>query len=536
MHDFVSIFQEYEVAMGFSRRQFLTKVGAAGGYSAAFTMMQSLGLMPIADSVAQTPIKVDGKGTKVVILGGGIAGLVSAYELRKLGYECVVLEARGRVGGRNWTIRRGTEVEFTDGTKQSCQFDEGHYFNAGPARLPSIHKNMLGYCRELHVPLEVEVNTSRSARMQANMLNGGKAVEQREVVNDTRGHVSELLAKCVSKGQLDEDITAGDREQMLAFLRKYGDLTPDYKFKGTERSGYKVFPGAGNVTSVERDPLPMEELLSADLWEGMLAEDIIDWQATMFQPVGGMDRIPMAFEASLGTIIRHNADVQEVEQGEQGVRVAYKNTRTGKTETVNADYSICAMPLTVLAKTKNNFSPEVKAAIAASSYDSAYKVAWEAPRFWEQDFNVYGGLSYLKQDVEIVWYPSWGMFSPRGVLVSGYGVENGTAFGALPSTQAKLDASRRAVELLHPGCGEKLGNPVYVNWGHIPYNLGAWISGFGRKEQTDYEKLVQPDGRVYFAGDHTSHLVGWQEGAALSAIRATNMIGSRVSEGKSNAA
>lgn len=522
--------------MALSRRQFLTRVGAAGGYSAAFTMMQSLGLMPIAESAGQTPVKVNGKGTRVVILGGGIAGLVSAYELRKLGYECIVLEARSRVGGRNWTIRKGTEVEFTDGTRQSCAFDEGHYFNAGPARLPSIHRNMLGYCRELHVPLEVEVNTSRSARMQADQLNGGRSVEQREVVNDTRGHVSELLAKCVSKGYLDQDMTAADREQMLAFLLKYGDLTPEYKFKGTERSGYKVFPGAGNVNSVERDPLPMAELLSADLWEGLLAEDIIDWQATMFQPIGGMDQIPRAFEASLGSVIRHHADVREIQQDDRRVRVSYRDTRTGKTETIDADYSICAMPLTVLAKTKNNFSPEVKAAIAASSYDSAYKVAWEAPRFWEQDFNVYGGLSYLQQDVGIVWYPSWGMFSPRGVLVSGYGVENGSPFGALPGVQAKLDASRRAVELLHPGYGDKLVNPVYISWGHIPYSLGSWISGFGSKEQAEYEKLVEPDGRVYFAGDHTSHLVGWQEGAALSAIRATNMIGSRVSRRPSDVA
>ncbi len=289
--------------MSISRRQFITRVGQAGGYSAAFTMMQSLGLMPIEESAAQSVMPSNGRGTRVVVLGGGIAGLVAAYELRKLGYECTVLEARARVGGRNWTIRKDTVVEFTNGTKQTCDFDEGHYFNAGPARLPSIHKNMLGYCHELKVPLEVEVNTSRSALMQADGLNSGNAVEQREMINDTRGHVSELLAKCVSKGQLDEEITAGDREQMLAFLRKYGDLTPEHKFKGSERSGYKVYPGAGNTTSTERDPLPMSDLLSADLWEGMLAEDIIDWQATMFQPVGGMDQIPKAFARSLQ---RHN--------------------------------------------------------------------------------------------------------------------------------------------------------------------------------------------------------------------------------------
>jgi monoamine oxidase len=277
--------------MSLSRRQFITRVGQVGGYSAAFTMMQSLGLLPIAESAAQEVMPSNGKGTKVLILGGGIAGLVSAYELRKLGYSCTVLEARGRVGGRNWTIRRGTEVEFIDGTKQNCEFDEGHYFNAGPARLPSIHKNMLGYCHELHVPLEVEINSSRSALVQADTLNGGKAVAQRAAINDTRGHVAELLSKCVSNGGLDQDITGEDRERMLAFLVKYGDLNKEHKFRGSERSGFKIFPGAGTVAGVMRDPLPMSELLSADLWDSLLAEDTIDWQATMFQPVGGMDQI-----------------------------------------------------------------------------------------------------------------------------------------------------------------------------------------------------------------------------------------------------
>jgi monoamine oxidase len=102
--------------------------------------------------------------------------------------------------------------------------------------------------------------------------------------------------------------------------------------------------------------------------------------------------------------------------------------------------------------------------------------------------------------------------------------------------QAKLDASRRAVELLHPGCGDKLTNPVYMSWGQMPYNLGSWISGFGRAESNNYETLLKPDGRVYFAGDHTSHIVGWQEGAALSAIRAINLIGTRVNQRTTDAA
>ena len=117
--------------MGISRRSFLTRIGQVGGYSAAFATMQSLGLMPMkGEQVA--PIQAaagSGKGVKVVVLGGGIGGLVSAYELKKLGYDVTLLEARERPGGRNWTGRDGTKVKFVDGTKQTISWEEGNYQN-----------------------------------------------------------------------------------------------------------------------------------------------------------------------------------------------------------------------------------------------------------------------------------------------------------------------------------------------------------------------------------------------------------------------
>ncbi len=522
--------------MAITRRQFLLRVGQVGGYSATFTMMRALGLLPIAAAQAQKVRAVTGHGTRIVILGGGIAGLASAYEMTRLGYECTVLEARERVGGRNWTIRRGSRVNFTDGLEQTCAFDEGLYMNAGPARLPSIHTHMLNYCRELGVPLEVEINTSRSTLLQSDKFNDGKPVEQRQMVNDTRGHVSELLAKCIRQGALDQEITAEDKQRMLAFLREYGDLQPDGRFTGTERSGFKILPGAGPQAPLPRDPLPMHALLDADLWTGLLTEDIIDWQATMFQPIGGMDQIPRAFEKKLGSIIRNNAQVMRIRQSANGVKVSYKDRDSGRIETLDADYCICALPLTTLKNVDADFSPQVEAVIDKAAYDSAYKIAWQSRRFWEQDDKIYGGLSFLQQTVNVVWYPSYGLFSPRGAIIGGYSVENGTPFGALPNVQAKLDASRAAIEKIHPGRGKELSDPIYVSWGQIPFNLGSWISGFGHGSAADYAVITRPDRRVYFAGDHTSHIVGWQEGAALSAIRAANMIGDRIQPGGTVAA
>jgi hypothetical protein len=125
------------------------------------------------------------------------------------------LRPRDRVGGRNWTIRRGTKLDMTDGTRQVCEFDHDMYWNAGPARIPSHHQAVLGYCRELGVELEVEINESRGSRLLNPAANGGKPLEMRQAVNDTRGAISELLAKAVNRGALDQELTVHDKERLL---------------------------------------------------------------------------------------------------------------------------------------------------------------------------------------------------------------------------------------------------------------------------------------------------------------------------------
>ncbi len=516
--------------MAHTRRDFLTRLGLAGGYGATFTAMQSLGLLSSvgsAASVVELPVNA-GKGVKIVILGGGIAGLVSAYELGKAGFHCTVLEARERPGGRNWTVRNATTVEFIDGTKQTAMYSSpDSYFNAGPARLPSIHKTMLGYCKQLDVALEVFVNTNRSTLMVSDQAFGGKPVEQRQVINDTRGHIAELLAKCVNQGALDQELTKEDRERLLDLLRSFGDLRPGYDYPGSERAGVARLPGAGDVTETERPCLDLHSLLDANLWIDTTHEETLDMQATMFQPVGGMDHIPYAFAKKLGKAIQFKSVVKEIRKSDNGVKVVY--TQHGAEKSIVADYCICALPVNLLKSIANDFSPQVKQAIANTHYNDSYKIAWEAKRFWETENNIYGGISWLQGGpINMVWYPSGKMHSDVGVLLSGYGLQSLPAFNRLPNMEAKLAASRAAVETLHPGHGKDLSSPMYVVWEKIPYNQGAWISSFGDYYSGPYRAFLEPDERIYFAGDHCTHVVAWQEGAALSAHRAIRMIGDRV--------
>ena len=524
--------------MSLTRRVFIQRMAQIGGYSAAFATMQALGLMPSAGASPLPQLAADfGKGKKVVILGAGIAGLVAAYELRKAGFECTILEARNRPGGRSWSVRDGSKVEFTDGTVQTCSWQNGGYLNAGPARIPSIHTNILNYCHELGVPLEVEVNSSRSTLMQAPVLNGGKPVEQRQVIHDTRGYLAELLAKAINKHTLDDELSKEDTARLLDFLHGFGDLNDDGKYTGTTRAGFIKPRAAGLAQSVLHKPLKLTELLAADFSKGEFYEEQIDWQATMFQPIGGMDRIPYGFAKSLGDIIQYDCPVTEITTGEGSVTIAY--SKSGTPQTLTADFCICTMPISVLAKTKNNFSPETQSAFTDMPMTALYKIAWESPRFWEKENNIYGGISFLNDVVDLVWYPTDKLFSPTGVLVAGFNSEfqdsgglgmggtisgEPTPFGALPSTQAKLDASRAAVEKLHPGRANLLTKPIYVSWSKIPYSLGCFANNHMPGSDSAYAQLEKPQGRTYFAGDYLSRLVGWQEGAALSAHHAIERI------------
>jgi monoamine oxidase len=463
-----------------------------------------------------------------VVLGGGIGGLVSAYELKKLGYDVTLLEARERPGGRNFTGRKGTKVEFADGTTQTIAWEDGNYQNLGPARLPSTHWTMLGYCRELGVPMEVEINTSRSTLLQNDKANGGAAVPQRKAINDTRGHVSELLSKCISQGALDSDITKEDRERMISFLKIYGPLDKTGAYVGSDRAGLKVAPGAGTQVAVPEVPMDMHMLLDEAFWGGMLYEEAWDWQATMMQPVGGMDQIPYAFAKALGPVVKYNSPVTGIKKTVKGVAVTY--SQGGAEKQIEASYCIMAMPFSMLKKIPNDLSAPFKKVVDESTMAGSYKVAWESRRFWEQDYNIYGGLSFVSQGPSPIWYPSSRLMHPTGVVVAGYTEEQGTPFFDLTMEQ-KFEASRGSIEKIHPGHGKELKNPVFCGWRRVKWNEGSWIRGYGGGP-SGYNVIIEADGPIYFAGDTASHVVGWQEGAALSARRAVGMICDKVKMAK----
>src|SRR5579872_704077 len=217
--------------------------------------MMAMGLLPAAPA---HPFRLEGSGNgkEVLILGAGLAGMAAAYELGKLGYRCTILEARERAGGRCWSIRKGSvgeEVGFDqqsgDG-RHTAGFDEGKgmYFNAGPSRIPHHHGLTLHYCKELGVQLEVYNNVNENAYYFSEGKGplSNKKIRAREVHNDVRGWMAELLAKGLDGGKIDVGMSREDTHKVIEYLRAEGGLDIDKLYKASARRGYIQSPGPGD--------------------------------------------------------------------------------------------------------------------------------------------------------------------------------------------------------------------------------------------------------------------------------------------------
>jgi monoamine oxidase len=518
--------------MALTRRALLEQVGWAGGLGAAYMAMESLGLaMPTPAGAENFALPTQsGNGRSVVVLGAGIAGLVAAYELQRAGYKVTVLEARDRVGGRVWSIRGGERIVQTGRPDQVATFDPGLYFNAGPARIPSTHRVILGYARRFGVPLEPFVNVNRNAGWDF----GGKVVPERRMVNDMRGQLAELLAKAIDRKALDGVASPDELGAVRRFLGAYGNIGGDGRYVPLGWSGWAEQRGGYSNPGKLLPRLGWNELLpNASAVFPYMFEHLPDMQATMLQPVGGMDRIAHAIYEQVKPVVRLNQAVTAIRRTAEGVRI---DTASGP---VSANYCVCTLPATILARVPSDFSLPKKAALQNVPYLKNVKVAFEGPRFWEPN-GIYGGIAWTDRLNENILYPSSGFGNAKGVLVAyaagWYDLESTARFAGL-SHADRLRITRSSVEALHPGSSALLTKGVTVAWGLTPWSEGAGAIGADFDESPPgvtrgprYAELLRPEGPIVFAGEHLSYVGLWQEGAALSAQEALNLVAAMAKE------
>jgi len=521
-----------------TRRRFFEQLMAVGGVSLAMAGMDALGFGFSSAHAAPPALSGGAKGTKVVILGGGLAGLTAAYELGKAGYEVTVLEARSFAGGRSQTARKGFKHTDLAGNTQVCDFDEGLYINHGPWRIPYHHHSTLHYTKLFGVPLEVLVNDNDAAYVYFEKGKGalaGKPVRKGQIAADTRGYAAELLAKVAGKGDLDAALSPADRETFIAYLVNEGRLSKaDLAYHGTEGRGFDVAPGAGldPGPGKESTPYALPDLLGSGAWRVLTSVAGWEQQRTMFQPVGGMDRIAAGFVKNLPPgVVRYETVVDRIQQGPEGVSVSFTDAKGAK-GTIQADYCLCTIPLSVLKNIRMDVSKPFLEAMSGVSYAAVNKIGLQMKRrFWEEDHGIYGGHIYTDMaGINSISLPSTGWQGQKGVLLGYYafGGEAARISALPPEERAKFALA--AGQKVFPQYAESFETAFSFCWHLAEHNLGGWAEWNEAGRKNAYPKLLDPDGRIYLAGEHLSYLTGWQAGAIESAWQQVAKLHARVQQ------
>jgi monoamine oxidase len=519
-----------------SRRALLSMIGKAAGGAMMYQAMTSLGLA--AGSTYQGPPKLEGakKGTTVLILGAGMAGLTAAYELRNAGYKVHILEYNRRAGGRAWTIRGGDTYTELGGETQHCGFAKGEYFNPGPWRIPFHHQGVLSYARRLGVALQPFVQVNYNAYVHSSKMFDGKPQRYRHLQSDFQGHVAELLSKVTSQGALDATLTNEDRQKLLEGLRHWGALDGDYRYRAGEASsnhrGFDIDPGGGLMPAAKpSQPIDLDQLIRGEVWNAISTGQEYEFQSTIFQPVGGMDMIAKAIAKEVANVIQFDAKVTKIEQNERGVTVTYiDQAKGGAIRQEKAEWCVCTIPLSILSQIDIQVGDAMHAAIDAVPYEASIKIALQFKRrFWEQDEQIYGGISYTDQPIERISYPSHSYGSNgKGVLLAAYTFgPNAFEFTAM-SPEQRVRAALEMGSKVHPQYKAEFDQGFSVGWHRVPYTMGCFGGWTDEARRDHYADLCAIDGRIVLAGEHASNIPAWQEGAVLSALDAIERLHRKV--------
>ena len=511
-----------------SRREFLNLLAATGGTAAVIGITSALGMIPSSASAsAPELLRLSNQNRKAVILGAGISGLTVAYELTKAGYDCTVLESSYRAGGRVFTVRAGTLIDEI-GNPQYCQFDdEPHmYFNAGAARIPSTHTNVLHYCKELGVDLELFINENKMAWIQDDNIMGGKPIRNAELTTNVRGFMAELMNKAMSEVELDKPFTDEEAELVLQMIRAFGDLNAEGRYTGSTRAGY----ASGNYVThtVQKEMIDVRNLLRANATRQVISDNEGETGPMLMQPVGGMDRIPAGFARQLDSKIKYKAQVLSLNLRDGGVSVEYQ--QDGQRQVIEADYCFNSIPSHFMNGIPNNLPTEYTQAMKYIRRGTAYKGAFQAKeRFWEKE-GIYGGISWTNQPIRQIWYPPQGIHKAKGVVLAAYDYGNGMAFTRMTHEQ-RIEAMIAQGEKVHSNYRSMVEKGVTIAWHRMNHMLGCsarWNVVTPEEEQIFSTLQQSVNGRYWLIGDQVSKHTAWMESAMQSAHVALAELDQRV--------
>jgi monoamine oxidase len=435
---------------------------------------------------------------RVIVAGAGIGGLSCAWELVRRGHDVTVVEASGRTGGHVFTFREG--------------LDDGLYADGGAEHFTDPgYERYRQYVREFNLPYTYYPRRENLVRW----INGER-------------YTTEMLAD----RQVLAKLGLNNREAAYLTTHPFSELRSLYfaPYVDSFTDEYRPFDAGLNAL----DDISATELLRKDgaspaalafiggsgsalqaVWHAAILKlrGVPLFPPKVYRLIGGNQKLTDAFAERLGTRIRLPSPVTGIEHGESGVRITC--SAGAGTDKIEGDFLVCAMSARMLRLLPITPAlPAAKAdAIANVPYYHDTRVIFQArTRFWERD-GLSPNMEFGDSSLYHVWSASQDVKTTRGLLV-------GTASGA-----GTADRALATFRKFYPGRSEDIEKTHVVVW-----PLDPWASAC---ERTSYRPgqlakfwpvLIEPHGRIHFAGAYADNLNWGMEAATRSANRVAEAI------------
>lgn len=478
------------------RRQFLKRTGA----TTSALLGPGLGSVQSAPEGGEAAANgVKKSGANVIVAGGGIAGLSTAYELMKRGFDVTVLEASQRAGGHVRTIHDPlADGLYADLGAEQCT-KPGYEIYRAYAK--EFGLELLPYPRRINQLTYIEDKPYTDEMLRDKKVLQGFGYNQREAAYMSE-HGMKELPNLFYQPYLD---TFEDEYQPLGVGLDdldqigVGDLLKREKASARALRDF----GGGGASALQ------------SLWNAaILKHRKVPLNPTnLFRIKGGNQRMIDALAKRLGHRIRLGSPVTKIEHSDSGVNLHFEEF--GKEQSMAADYLVNAIPTVVLLRVKIEpaLSAEKTWVLHNTTYDFQSRVVFQTRTpFWKREGHS-ANITCRRRHLHMVWEMAEEVEGDRSILI-------GSASAGTTAEQA-LEVYRQR----YPGKAIEIEHAMVHTWAQDKWSPFCERQVFGlNRLKKFWPEIIRPHGRIHFAGAYADNLSWGQEAATRSANRVAREI------------